>query len=196
MTITDTRNSLLMRIRDDRDRDSWCDFVDVYRPMIYRIARQQGLQDADAQDVAQRVLITVADRIDDWQPNQERGSFRGWLNRVARNAVVDWFRKQRCDPATGGSAILPALNNHADPRELQEQEIEAEHRRAVFRWAAKRVRVEFQEVTWQAFWRTTVDGRSVDDTAAALGTSAGAIYTARSRVMQRLKEVVQEYQSE
>jgi RNA polymerase sigma-70 factor (ECF subfamily) len=116
--ITETRDSLLLRLRDDTDHDAWCDFVDVYRPLIYRIARQQGLQDADAQHVAQRVLVIIANKIPEWELEQQPGSFRRWLRRVALNAVIDWFRMQRRDTGAGGSGMLAVLQSQPAAAEV------------------------------------------------------------------------------
>ena len=73
--LPNTRASLLLRIKDPADRDAWDEFVLIYRPVIYRMARKRGLQDADAQDLVQRVLGSVAAKIDDWQPDAERAKF-------------------------------------------------------------------------------------------------------------------------
>jgi RNA polymerase sigma-70 factor (ECF subfamily) len=69
-----------------------------------------------------------------------------------------------------------------------------EYRREVFRWAARQVRKEFRRETWDAFWLTAVEGQSVDVVAKELGKDCGAIYTARSRVMQRIHEKVNQYE--
>ena len=67
-----------------------------------------------------------------------------------------------------------------------------EYRREVFRWAARQVRKEFRQDTWNAFWQTAVEGRPVEDVANELGKDAGGVYTARSRVMQRIREKVKQ----
>lgn len=196
IVIAETRHSLLLQIRDRTQSQAWDEFVEIYHPLIYRIARQQGLQDADAQDVTQRVLVTISNKVVDWKIDQRRGSFRRWLNRVARNAVVDCFRRQKGDPPVGGSAVVSILNDQPDRHEVLQEAVEREHRRSVFRWAARRVRGEFHDSTWHAFWLTTVEDQRVAETAAHLNLSPGAVYTARSRIMKRLKEVAASYEAD
>ena len=79
-----TRRSLIVKLRDPADSAAWGEFVAIYEPLIYRLARRKGLQDADARDVCQEVFQAVARAIDRWEP--DRGSFRGWLSRIAQSA--------------------------------------------------------------------------------------------------------------
>lgn len=92
-----TQFDLLMRVRDTTDRSAWEEFASTYRPAIYRFARHRGLQEADAEDLAQNVLAAVADRIGEWEPDPERGRFRTWLSRVAMNQTITMFRRRKAD---------------------------------------------------------------------------------------------------
>lgn len=188
--LPETRESLLIQLRDAENREAWFEFAAIYRPMAYRMARRRGLQDADAQDLAQRVLLSVAGSISEWKSDPERARFRSWLARVARNAIVDTFRREKPDLGQGGSTIMHRLAEEPVPAD---DEMEWEHRREVFRWAAKQVRWEFEDETWLAFWLITVEGKPTSEVAKELNKSVGAIYTAKSRVMKRLQEKVQEH---
>src|SRR5688500_5685823 len=96
MTLTPTtRASLLLRLRDPRDHDAWVEFVSLYEPVIYRVLRRAGLQDADSLEVSQDLFLAVNRNIEHWQVGTEHGSFRGWLRRVTRNLVVSWVRRQK-----------------------------------------------------------------------------------------------------
>ena len=96
MTLTpSTRASLLLRLRDSQDHQAWVEFVALYEPAAYRLLRRHGLQDADARDVLQDLLLAVSRSIDRWDPAKERGSFRGWLRRVARNLLVNWLKQRQ-----------------------------------------------------------------------------------------------------
>src|SRR5580700_4699869 len=94
MTLTPTtRASLLLRLRDSQDHEAWVEFVSLYEPVAYRLLRRHGLQDADARDLTQELFMAVGRSIARWDPAKDRGSFRGWLRRVARNLVINWLKK-------------------------------------------------------------------------------------------------------
>ena len=192
----ETRDSLLVRLRDHTDGEAWGEFVAIYRPMVYRFARRRGFQDADAQDLVQRVLLAVSVKIEDWSEEGGNGRFRAWLSRVSRNALIDAIRRVRPDSGRGGTNVLRNLAEQPDRVEDVEAEIQAEYEREVFRWAAHQVRNEFETASWDAFWLTTVEGEDVSAAAQQLNKSVGSIYTARSRVMRRLQEKVREYEDE
>ncbi|MSR60151.1 MAG: sigma-70 family RNA polymerase sigma factor [Planctomycetaceae bacterium] len=193
--IPDTRESLLMRIGDPADVEAWQEFAEIYRPAAYRMARRRGLQDADADDLAQRVLVAISEKIAQWRPTSPSGSFRAWLSVVARNLIVNAITRRRPDFAKGGSSVIERLGNHPE-RDTTQVEFDEEYRRALFRLASEQIQHEFQESTWQAFWLTAVEGVSTAAAAERLDKSQGVIYAGRSRVMRRLKEKVRELEAE
>jgi RNA polymerase sigma-70 factor (ECF subfamily) len=184
-----TRASLLVRLRDARDAHAWSQFVDVYAPLIYGFARKQGLQDADAADLVQDVLRSVAGAIGRLDYDSRLGSFRGWLFTIARNRLRDTFaRGAAALEATGGTGMQQILLEQPAPDE--EAAWNADYERRVFGWAAEQVRRDVHDTTWEAFHQTAVEGRSGPEVAANLGLTVAAVYLAKSRVMARLKEKI------
>ena len=192
----ETRLTLLARLREPNDQEAWREFAAIYQPLIQRLAVQRGLQDADAQEVAQEVLLAVAGAIDRWQPDPNRATFRTWLFRIARNFMINLLKqKQRLRFVTGGTDVLDVLNQQP-ARDGDSEWFDQEFSRELFRWAAERIRSEFRESTWSAFWQTCVDGVDVATVADSLKLSVGAVYVARSRVMARLKQIIEQHQQE
>lgn len=161
--------------------------------MIYRFARRRGLQDADARELVQNVLVAVARAVERWQPDTEKGRFRAWLFRIARNQLINMVQQRRLDAASGGTAEWIAISQ-LDSSTNQTSQHLVDYRRELFRVAAAHVRDNFQETTWEAFWRTSVLEQPIDAVARQLGISVGAVYIARSRVIHRLKEVIQQWE--
>jgi RNA polymerase sigma-70 factor (ECF subfamily) len=188
-----TRRSLIVKLRDPADTAAWHEFVALYEPLIYRLARRKGLQDADARDLCQEVFRAVAQAIDRWDLDPARGSFRGWLSRIARNLLVNVLTRRPYQMRGSGSTSVQDLLEALPAQDPSATALfEAEYRRQLFRWAADEVKGEFAPTTWQAFWQTAVEGRAPGDVAAALGLSVGAVYIARSRVLARLRHRIEQ----
>lgn len=190
-----TRASLLLRIRDSEDQVSWGEFVELYVPLIYGFARNQGLQDADAADVAQDVMTSVNSAISGFDYDAQQGRFRGYLYTVTRNQIGRFWKKNVGKVGTGNTAVH-ALLNQTEARNTDEEEWNEQHRWRLFEWARQKVQPEFTENTWQAFKRTSLDHHKPQEVAHALGISVGAVYIAKSRVIKRIRDVVAELEQE
>jgi RNA polymerase sigma-70 factor (ECF subfamily) len=188
----ETRDSLLVQVRCPANREAWDEFVLTYRPVIYRLARRRGLQDADAQDLAQQVLIAVASAIGAWEKSDETVRFRHWLRRVARNAIINALSRQPRDRAAGGTSVQGFLLEQPGEDPQFAAQIELEYRRELYLRAARIVREDLQPETWRAFELTVVENRAIDEAALELDRPVGTIYAARSRIMRRLRKAVQE----
>ncbi len=194
MNYLDTRATLLLRIRDLKDRTAWSEFVELYTPLLYSYAIRAGLQDADAADAAQESMCDVVRSIRDFHYDSSKGSFRGWLLTIIRNRIRKRMSpNQQRSVGSGDTGIHELLSEqpHAD-QQAMEQAWEHEYQLRLFHWAAQRIESEFRESTWQAFWKTTVESVSAEQAAEALGISVGAVYIARSRVLARLRAAVSE----
>lgn len=192
-----TRHSLLVRLRDASDQQAWREFVQVYEPVVYGMARKSGLQDADAHDLTQEVLSAVSRAIGDWQPDPERGRFRAWLYRIARNMTINSLSRRAHQPrGTGDTQTVELLAEFACTDPDENPSFELEYRRRAFHRAAQRVQAEVAPATWQAFWLTSVEHAPIAKVAETLQLSKGVIYAARSRVLARLRAVVQQLEGE
>lgn len=188
----ETRQSLLDRLRSGADESAWSEFVDLYAPAIYRTARGLGLQDVDAQDVTQQVLVAVAKSLDQRPHDPQRAKFRTWMARVTRNASLNVRRRLLNDPSLGGSRYIKSLDEVAAVEDGPELDLfEREYQRELFQAAANAVQRDVAETTWQAFWLTTVVGVDIAVAAEQLGMNTGAVYAARSRIVRRLREWIE-----
>lgn len=186
----ETNESLIVRVRDPSNRPAWEQFEQLYRPVIFRIARAKGLQHADALDLVQQVLIAVSSAIDRFEKRHEAVQFRNWLGRITRNAILKALSRRPRDRASGGSDVLDILSEiPADPE--TEALINLEYRRELLSRAAQQVRSQSQEVTWLAFEMSELQQISVERTAELLQISTGSVYAARSRVMRRIRNAIQ-----
>ena len=191
----DTRASLILRLRDAADVVAWDEFTEIYGPVVFRLATRHGLQPADADDLIQEVFAAVARSVSRWLERDDRGSFRAWLFRIARNHAIDFLTRRKHRPwATGGDDAARTLEEIADVDDDVSSDFDIEYRREVFRWASQRVRESVAETTWMAFWLTSVEERPIKEVAEQLALSVGSVYIARSRVMKRLRALVRQYE--
>ena len=190
-TAQTTRPSLLLRVRDLADAAAWGEFVEIYAPLVHRYARRRGLQDADAADIVQDVLREFARCVPRFQYNPDAGRFRGWLHTLTRRAVARQARQPagRPVPAGGGESGGPLERAEASAAEAF---AEADYRRSVFDWAARQVRGDVREQTWNAFWLTAVEQQSPAAVAERLGLSVGSVYVAKNRVLRRLRTLIEQ----
>jgi RNA polymerase sigma-70 factor (ECF subfamily) len=155
----------------------------LYTPLLYYWARRQGLQQADAADLIQEVLVVLVRELPHFAYDRAR-SFRGWLRTLT---LRKWWEKCRCQRPDLLPPDDPALEGLATPDTL-ETFAEEEYRQYLAQRALALMQKEFQPTTWKACWETVVSGRSAREVAAELGVRVEVVYASRSRVLRRLRE--------
>jgi len=185
-----TRASLLVQIRDGANQPAWREFVQLYGPVVYGFARKRGLQDADAADLMQDVLRSVSSAIARLDYDRQQGTFRGWLFTITRNKILNFFAARKIRPQGSGDTTTNRLLD-AQPGDAGDDAWELEYQRRLATLAMDRIKPEFQDKTWQAFWLTAVEGQPAADVSRRISLSPGAIYVAKSRVLARLKDEVE-----
>jgi RNA polymerase sigma-70 factor (ECF subfamily) len=185
-----TRSSLLRRVRAGAaDPDAWLEFVQLYGPLTLGWGRRWGLQEADAEDVTQTVLLKMAELLRSFEYDPKR-SFRGLLRVVTHSAWCDLVRaRQRAVPGSGDSTVEEALASTPARDDLATR-LEAAYDRELLDLASERVRARVEPHTWSAFRLTALEGRSGAETAAALGLRVTTVFMAKSRVQKMLREEV------
>jgi RNA polymerase sigma-70 factor (ECF subfamily) len=183
--MTTTPLSLLKRLRDPVQRESaaaaWAEFVELYTPLLYSWATRLGLQPADAADLVQDVFVVLVRKLPDFEYDPQK-SFRAWLRTVLINR---WRDREK--HAAVVSQHKAALEQVAGPDQAALVE-EAEYREVLVRRALELMQREFRPATWKACWEQVVEGRPAVEVARELGLSVNAVYVARSRVLRRLRE--------
>ncbi|MEQ8791798.1 MAG: sigma-70 family RNA polymerase sigma factor [Pirellulaceae bacterium] len=190
----ETRASLILRLPDAADVEAWNEFTSLYGPLMYRLARRRGLQAADAEDLVQEVFTAVSRSVERWLARKDRGRFRAWLFRIARNRAINFLTRPKHRPqAAGGADAANQLAAVVSP-DVAADVFDMEYRRELFRRAAEQVRRSVADNTWRAFWLSSVEALGVAETAKRLGMSVGSVYIARSRTMARLRAIVREFE--
>jgi len=185
--MTSTPVSLLQRLRNlarsEAAAGAWSEFVELYTPVLYSWASRLGLQPADAADLVQDVFVILVRKLPEFQYDSGK-SFRAWLKTVLMNRWRDGEKRAAVASQHTGHPALAEANVLGQTPELEE----AEYRELLVRRALEMMQREFRPATWKACWEQVVQGRSAAEVAGELGLSVNAVYVARSRVLRRLRE--------
>jgi RNA polymerase sigma-70 factor (ECF subfamily) len=189
-----TRYSLLSRLQNWDDQDSWKDFFDTYWRLIYAVALKSGLTDAEAQDVVQETIISVSKNIQKFKHDRQLGSFKGWLRNLTRWRIADQLRKrtrvapEEMEVAADDSAAWDTARS-SDSAEA-ESVWEDEWRVNLMKVALENVRGRVKEEHYQMFDFYVVKQWPVAKVARTLGVSAGQVYLAKFRVGALIKKEI------
>lgn len=182
--MTTTSESLLFRLKQDGDSPdefAWQQFVSIYTPLIFFWARKTGLGQADASDLVQEVLTQVFRKLPDF--NYDGRSFRGWLRTVTLNKYREVYRRKSARLATASDSILENLQ----PIAAAESTWDIDYAKLLVAQAMEGMKSDFAPETWNALKLVMGSGLSVDDAATQTGVSTWTIYSARARLMKRLR---------
>jgi RNA polymerase sigma-70 factor (ECF subfamily) len=186
-TASSISSSLLLRLKA-RHPEAWDRLANLYGPLVHHWCLRTGLQEADAEDVVQEVFRTVAARIATFRRQRKGDTFRGWLFTITRNKIGDFVRRRRGRAnASGGTDALVQLSEVAADEDLASA-TESTEVGGLYQRVLGLVRFQFEERTWQAFWRVVVAGQSPADVAADLDVTVNTVYIAKSRILRRLRE--------
>ncbi len=189
----ETRESLILRLGDPADDQAWAEFLQIYQPMLLRLASRWGLQESDAAEVVQETLIAVAKAIPTFQRKEHPGAFRAWLATIVRRKLADHLACRHQNLRGSGDSDVHRWLDQQACESSSESVWDWQQKQQIFSWAAARVRGQVQQSTWEAFYRTAIGGEAVSVVADQLGIREGMVYVARSRVMARLRKEVQSW---
>ncbi len=193
-----TRQSLLSRLKDWDDQDSWRDFFELYWRLIFDVARKSGLSEADAQDVVQETIMAVANQMPEFRYDPTRGRFKGWLCQITRRRIADRLRKQYREPrVVSQEGDVHTLESISDGSvESMEALWDAEWKQQLYQLALERVKRRIRPEHFQIFDLYVLQGWPVTQVAKALGASLPLIYVTRHRVSLLLRKEIKRLQAE
>jgi RNA polymerase sigma-70 factor (ECF subfamily) len=191
-----THTSLLLRLRQaPPDQEAWAEFVDRYGRQIHAWCRRWGLQEADAQDVTQTVLLQLASKLQTFSYDPAL-RFRAWLKTLTHHAWSDFLAAWRPGVKGSGDSKLEYLLDTVLARDELTARLQETFDQELLDLATSRVRARVEERTWEAYRLTAKEGLSGAETAAQLGMQVGTVYKAKSKVHAMLQETLRQLQEE
>jgi RNA polymerase sigma-70 factor (ECF subfamily) len=189
-----TQSSLLRRLHDVNDNESWGEFYEVYHPLLIKYVRSHEVGVQDAEDLVQDIFMNkLRPAMTRFQLDHQRGRFRTWLFEVTMNAIRDWARKRQNQAQAVGQSeqftgpIVPSVTEELS------REWEQFHHEQIMQFAMKKSRESFEPKTWACFEQRTLRGRAGPEVASELGLSLNAVYTNAHRVLEKIREVCEEH---
>ena len=182
-----TRETLLLRLRDVADEDSWAEFAEIYTPLLYAYCQKREIKHADAADIVQEVMKSVAKAMQGFHYDPGKGAFKAWLFTCLRHAIGDHYRKQSRRPITAAETLLVSLID-SEPQKKEVDEWELDYQRQLLAWVIERIKPEFSERIWEVFDQTALQDRDPSEVAKSLGMSTNAVAVAKHRVVKRLRD--------
>ena len=186
--MSSTRLSLLAEAGAGADQ-AWSRLVEMYRPLVYGWLRRHDVAHHDAEELTQDVLSVVFQELPTFSHSGRTGAFRHWLRQITVNRARGFWRAGRISrAAAGNSSFQSMVDQLADESSALSRVWDREHDQHILRELLRRMESEFTPATMQAFRRQVFDGASADEVAAELKMSVGAAYSAKSRVLRKLRQ--------
>ncbi|MDP1560853.1 MAG: sigma-70 family RNA polymerase sigma factor [Pirellulaceae bacterium] len=182
--------TLVNLVKSD-DQNAWQTLFAMYSPLVRYWTRRAKIPQIDEDDVVQDVFRSVHAGISRFEKTEENGSFRAWIWTITRNKIRDYFKTRANKVVASGGTSAFRMVNQAPAPESTEDFGEPSDDRGLVLQALELVRHEVQEQTFDAFWRSTVDGINPLLVAEQLGISVDSVYQAKSRVLRRLRDLLQ-----
>jgi RNA polymerase sigma-70 factor (ECF subfamily) len=179
--MNETRSSLLRRVRNPADAESWAEFVALYEPLLLKYVRAQGLQESDVRDVVQDVLLGLVRTLPNFELDRSKGRFRTWLWRVTRNAIAARARREQLRDRA--EECYQPSQEAAEPEEWSRS-----YRTHLLQAILERVRGQTQPRSWACFEQHLLHGRPAGEVARELDLTAGAVYVNSSRVLAQVRQ--------
>ena len=201
--LTSTRQTLLSRLKNWDDSESWREFFNSYWNLIFGVAIQSGLTEIEAQEVVQETMIAVAKSMPKFKYDPARGSFKRWLLQLTRWRILDQFRKRGRRENRANSNGLRTESGTSPIERIPDPEgscLEAawdrEWEQCVLDRAMDRVRTQVPPKQYQIFDLHVVKRWPVEKVAATLGINRGQVYLAKHRVGASIKKEVKRLEKE
>jgi RNA polymerase sigma factor (sigma-70 family) len=200
-----TRVTLLQRLQNWQDDSSWQEFFDRYWKLIYGVARQAGLPDAEAQDIVQETMVAVARHMPKFKYDPKIGSFKAWLLNMTRWRIIDHSRKRASsanhepfpEQETSGTSGTAMIERVVDPASNDLNEIwDKEWTQALMEAAVAKVKVRVDPQNYQLFDFYVNKEWPAEKVAATFGKSVEQVYTAKHRITEMIKEEVSRLETE
>jgi len=186
-----TRETLLFRVKNQRDDKSWNEFVGYYKNYIYIVARNMNLVHHDAEDILQRVLLKLWEKLPEFEYNTQRGSFRSFLCTIIRNMAIDFIKKKSRMLNTIDGDEKNTLKKYLDEVSLPEIEKIAEKEWKLFlaNTAWEKVEPTLTDKVKNAYMML-LKGKSLDDVASTLDIQKNTVYVYKLRVIEKIQREI------
>ncbi len=196
--ILPTRQTLLSRLRDCDDHESWRDFFDLYWKLLYNMARKRGLNEQESQEVVQDTVIAVAKTMPEFRYDPKRCSFKSWLRHLLEKKIADQFRRRaRANQTVSLDAEESVAWNLADVATLPPDAAwEQEWQQSLLETAIERIKTKVSPQQFQIFHRLVVLNFPAGEVARTLDVNIAQVYLAKHRVVARVKQEIKTLQKQ